>query len=219
MQDKIRFLSFPSLGIVLFLLQAVTISAEPVPARYIEGTVHGFLKLSSMDGVAIAEGDLIQISTNDRVTNRLVFRFKDGSARDEIAVFSQHGAIRLLNYRLVQKGRSFQPPMDMSFESSAGEVTVRYTDDNGKEKVVNERMNLPPDLANGLLITLLKNVSPDGPTTTVSMVAATPKPRLVKLAMTPQGQEPFVVSGLKRMATHYVLKVQIGGWRGRSLRW
>ncbi len=35
------------------------------------------------------------------------------------------------------------------------------------------------------------------------MVAATPKPRLVKLAITPQGEEPFSIGGSSRKATQY----------------
>jgi hypothetical protein len=46
------------------------------------------------------------------------------------------------------------------------------------------------------------------------MVAATPKPRLVKLAITPQGEEPFSLGGSERRAMHYVMKVEIGGVAG-----
>jgi hypothetical protein len=52
------------------------------------------------------------------------------------------------------------------------------------------------------------------PQLTVSTVATTPKPRLVKLAITPAGEESFSIGALKRQATHYVLKVKIGGVAG-----
>jgi hypothetical protein len=101
----------------------------------------------------------------------------------------------------------------MSFDTSKGAVTVHYTD-GGKERVATDQLELPLDVANGMIFTLLKNLRPDGPVTTVSMVAATPKPRLVKLQISPQGEDPFSVGGSKRMATHYVLKVEIGGVAG-----
>ena len=63
--------------------------AEPVAVRYTEGIVHGFLALRTLDGVLVANGDLMQVAQGDRVTSRLVFRFKDGSVRDETSVFSQ----------------------------------------------------------------------------------------------------------------------------------
>ena len=60
----------------------------------------------------------------------------------------------------------------------------------------------------------MKNILPDTPRTTVSMVAATPKPRLVKLLITPAGEEPFAIGGTTRKAMHYMVKVEIGGVAG-----
>ena len=42
----------------------------------------------------------------------------------------------------------------------------------------------------------------------------TPKPRLIKLAILPQGQEPFSIGSFQHKATHYVVKVEIGGAAG-----
>jgi hypothetical protein len=207
-------MQFPKILICIALLPAVSLPA-PVPVRFTEGLVRGFLVLSAIDGTPLAQGDLIQLFINYRVTNHLVFRFKDGSVRDETAVFSQRCSFRLLSYHLIQRGPAFEPRMDMSFDTSVGNVMVRYTERGGKEKVATDHMALPPDVANGMIFTLLKNVRPDGRPVTVSMVATTPKPRLVKLVITPQGQEPFSVGRSKRMAIHYVVKVEIGGLAGR----
>ncbi len=75
-------------------------------------------------------------------------------------------------------------------------------------------MELPPDTANGLLLTLVKNLQPGTPLTMVSMLATTPKPKLVKLAITPQGEDSFSLAGVKRTATQYVVKVQLGTVEG-----
>jgi hypothetical protein len=75
-------------------------------------------------------------------------------------------------------------------------------------------MNLPDDLANGLLLTLLKNASADVQPKSVGLVVATPKPRLVKLAISAAGEEPFTTGGTARQAMHYVVKVDIGGISG-----
>ena len=98
-------------------------------------------------------------------------------------------------------------------DAISGQVTVRYTDD-GKEKVLSERLELPPDVANGILFTLLKNVQRSVPRTMVSYVAATPKPRLVSLEIIPQGQKPFSIGSYSHKAIHYVVKVKIGGVAG-----
>jgi len=191
-----------------------TLSAAPVAVRHTEGLVHGFLVLRTLEGNTLADGDLIQVAHGDRVTNHLMFRFRDGSVRDETAIFSQRGNFRLLNYHLVQKGPAFQRPMEVLVDNATGQVRVRYTDEDAKEKVISDRLELPPDVANGMIFTLLKNVRPDGPPTAVSMVAATPKPRLVKLVVTPRGEEPFSIGGSRRKAIHYVIRVEIGGVAG-----
>jgi hypothetical protein len=195
------------------LLWAGTLHGQTVAVRHAEGLVHGFLVLRTLDGSPAADGDLIQTSRGDRVTTRLVFHFKDGSIHDETAVYSQRQRFRLITYHLVQKGPTFPQPLDMSVDGSSGQVTVRYADD-GKQKVESERIEVPPDLANGLILTLLKNVRTGAPPKTISLVAATPKPRLVKLAISAAGEEPFSTGGAGRKAMHYVLKVEIGGISG-----
>ena len=97
---------------------------------------------------------------------------------------------QVINPRIIQKGPAFKLPLETSVDFSSGQVTVRYTDDDGKQKEISERMELPPDIANGIVPTLLKNIQPTTSPVTVSMVAATPKLRLVKLAITSQGEEP-----------------------------
>jgi hypothetical protein len=190
------------------------LSADPVAVRYREGVVHGFLTLRSPEGAIIAGGDLTQMAQGDRVTSRLVFHFKDGSLQDETAVFSQRGRFQLVSDHLVQKGRAFERPLDMKIDRQSGRVTVRYLDEDGQEKVETEQLDLPLDLANGLIITMLKNVRHAELPATFSFVAATPKPRLVKLKVTAAGADPFSVVGSARRATHYVLKVELGGITG-----
>jgi hypothetical protein len=188
-------------------------AAEVIPVRYQEGLAHGFLALRTLEGKTLADGDLIQSVRGDRVTSRLVLRFHDGSVHDETVVFSQRRSFRFWSDHLVQKGPAFAHPMEVSIDAKSGNVTVSYTED-GKEKTISERMELPPDLANGLMLALLKNLDPRAPLTTVSLVAATPKPRLVKLAIAPAAEDPFTVGGSQRKATHFVVHMEIGGLAG-----
>jgi hypothetical protein len=181
--------------------------------RYAEGLVHGFLALRTLDGRTIADGDLAQVASGGQVTARMTFRFRDGSLHEETAVFTQRERFRLVSYRLVQKGRSFPRPLEMSIDGGTGQVDVRYTDDEGESKTESERLELPPDLANGLMSTLLKNVRPDAPVS-LSYVAATPKPRLVKLEIAAAAPDRFSTGQRGRNATHYVVKVDIGGLSG-----
>jgi hypothetical protein len=200
-------------AIVASSLGASQALADPVPVRFPEGSLHGFLSLRGPDGKTLATGDLLQTVAAGRVTAKLVFTFRDGSVSEETAVYSQRGHFKLIADHLVQKGPAFPRPLDLAIDGSTGEVTVRYTNDHGEEKVESERMELPADLANGLITTLLKNLRA-GPKTTLSMLAATPKPRLVKLKITSAGRDSLSIGGARRRAVHYVLKVDIGGIAG-----
>jgi len=182
--------------------------------RHMEGTVHGFLALRSKEGRVLAVGDLFQVVRGDRVTSRLLFRFRDGSVDDETAVFSQRGNFQLITDHHIQKGPSFPQPMDLSIDVPSGQITVRATGKDGKEEVKSEHLDLPPDLVNGLVLSIAKNIRPDTPETKVSMVVATPKPRLVKLAISPRGEEPFSLVGSPRKALHYEIKIELGGVAG-----
>jgi hypothetical protein len=101
----------------------------------------------------------------------------------------------------------------MTIDTASGQVNVHYTNADGEDKREAEHMDLPPDLANGMMIILLKNLGASAPAT-VSFVAATPKPRLVKLAISSAGTDAFAVAGTTRRATHFVVKVEIGGLAG-----
>jgi hypothetical protein len=212
--------SWALIGLASIVLQPGTLRADPIAVRHKEGTFHGFLVLRTMEGKEIAVGDLIQVTKGDRVVSRMVFRFKDGSVDDETTIFTQDRTFRVVSDHHVQKGPSFPRPMDVTIDASSGEVTVRSTK-NGKKKVESHHLDLPPDLANGLITTILKNIRPDAKETKVSFLAATPKPRLVKLAITPQGKDTFSAAGAPHTATHYVVKVELGwlaGFVARLLR-
>ncbi len=189
-------------------------AAGPVTVRFNEGLVHGFLSLSTLAGERLADGDLYQQVVGDRVTTRLVFHFDDGSLHEETAVYTQRRAFSLISDHLVQKGPTFPQPMDVSIDSQRRKVLVRYADDEGHEKTESASLDLPADLANGMVITLLKNLRPETPLTTVSFLAATPKPRLVQLEIRPAGEAAFAIGRSQRKATRYVMHVKIGGVTG-----
>jgi hypothetical protein len=211
-----RFWSNALLGLLAWslLIPAAARSQSPVAVRHTEGLVHGFLVLRTLEGEALADGELTQVAHGDRVTSHLVFHFKDDSLHEETVVFSQRRNFRLISDHLLQKGPTFKRPMEVSIDGSTGQTTVRYTDDDGKEKEASEQLKLPPDVANGIILILLKNILPDAAQTKVSIVAAAPKPRLVKLLISPEGEDSFSVGASRHKATRFVLKVEIGGVAG-----
>jgi hypothetical protein len=209
----IRSLFLASLPLGAALLQPRELPAAPLPVRHSEGTLHGFVLLSSLDGKSLAPGELIQIAHGNRVMSRLTFHFKDGSLDEETAVFSQDASFRLISDHHVQKGPVFPHPMDVSIDVARGQVTTRYID-GGKEKVETDHLDLPPDLSNGIISILMQNIPLGTSGTRLSFVASTPKPRLVKLAVQSQGEDAFSIGDAPRRATHYIVKVELGGVAG-----
>src|SRR5205807_10562716 len=117
------------------MLQPNALFAEMIPVRHTEGLVHGFLLVLTFEGKALADGQMTQDARGNRVTNHLIFRFKDGSIYEDTTKFSQRGTFRLLSDHLILRGPSFKQPVDTSIDTSTGQVRVRYTDAKGKEKV------------------------------------------------------------------------------------
>ena len=196
------------LGLALLVSRA---RADTIPVVYPEGIVHGFLTLSTLDGKRVADGDSIQVAKGDRVTVRIVFRFPDGSTHEETTVFTQRGRFRLVSYRLVQKGPTFPKPVDMSVDRASGRCVVRATDKDGKEKTYDETLKLPPDLANGMVTTLLKNLVGNPARVELPMVLATPRPRLVKLVIAPAGEDAFRIGTAEHKAARYQVHIDLGG--------
>jgi len=188
LERNISAISIRLLHLLTSMLPPTVLTADGVSVRYKEGVSHGFLVLRTSDGKPVADGESTQVAQGDRVTSHLWFIFKDGSSYDQTTVFSQRGTFRLLRDHVVQQGPSFKLRMETSIDASKGEVTVRYTDDHNQEKVTTEHLELPTDLANGILFTLLKNVQPEAPKTTVSYVAAMPKPRIVNREIVPKAR-------------------------------
>ena len=185
--------------------------ADAMPVRYVQGSFHGFLELRSDGGNVVASGDSLQSVRGDRITAQTIFHFKDGSVDDETTVYTQHRTFHLISDRHVQKGPSFPHPMDVMIDAGSGMVTVRSTDKDGKATVTSQHMTLPEDLANGLIPVVVENMHAAQQGTTVEMVVLAPKPRVVKLVITNLGEENCSVVDVATKATHYEIKIVLGG--------
>jgi len=192
------------------LAAASPVFAEPVTVRFTEGVTHAFPVLRSAGGEKLAQGELTQIPRGDRVENRLTFRFRDGSVYDERVVFSQRDMFTLMSYQIVQKGPSFPESIEAKVDRDSGRYEVRYKgDEDAAEEVLKGKIELPNDVYNGLLGTLMKNL-PAGTSTTVQIIAFTPKPRLVKMLLTPAGDDTVRMGETAVPATRFLVKPQLG---------
>ena len=195
---------------VSFVVGAVPVTAEPVTVRFTEGIMRGFPVLRSQSGEKLAQGELVQVPRGDVVESRLIFRFKDGSIYDERVVFSQRDVFTLLSYRIVQRGPSFPESLEGSVDRSSGRYEVRYKgDEDSPEETLKGQIDLPSDVYNGLLSTLMKNM-PAGNPATVQIVAFTPKPRFVKMLLKPAAEDLMQVNDVAVATTRFVVRPQLG---------
>lgn len=193
---------------------STSLHASPIPVRYPQGFAHVFLSLTDLDGKSLASGDFSQSERAGQLTAHLVFHFHDGSIDDETTTFTQRGIFRLLRDHHIQRGPSFPRPIDMLIDVPTGAVTSRSAGLDGKQKIATEHIDLPPDLSNGLALTLLLNIRPSAPVTELSLLTPGAKARIVHLAISPVGNDPFTVAGSRRTSTHFVARIEIGGLAG-----
>jgi hypothetical protein len=197
---------------VTVLLWPGSSSATPVSVRFTEGATHGFLVLRTVNGGLIASGDLLQVGRQGQVESRMVFRFKDGSVRDESVIFTQERVFTMQSYHLARRGPAFTEDTEISLERASGKYRVTTkARKNGREKVLNGTLDLPPDVYNGMIITVAKNLR-KGASETVHIVAFTPTPRLIQLELAPAGEDKVMIGELAKAATHYVLRPRLGSW-------
>src|SRR5438552_16100120 len=104
------------------MLQPNALFADMIPVRHTEGLIHGFLVVRTLEGNAVADGQMTQDARGDRVTTHLIFRFKDGSVYEDTTIFSQRGTCRLLSDHLLQRGPSFKQHMDPAIDAATGQV-------------------------------------------------------------------------------------------------
>jgi hypothetical protein len=196
------------LCIGFMLIVALPAAAAPISVRFAEGATHGYLILRNDHGDRLADGELIQKTRGDLVEGQLIFRFKDGSLHDERVSFTQKRVFSLQSYMLIQRGPSFPATMDVAMERKTGEYRVQSFQDGSADTPVIGRLELPDDVSNGMVVTLLRNLAA-GSGETVHVVAFTPEPKVIELKLIPATNRTVHIGDLAKQVTQYVLEPQL----------
>jgi hypothetical protein len=199
---------------LMVVISANVMHAEPVSVKQPQGVTHGFLTVRSEKGTFLGSGELMQMAIGNKIKARLTLSFRDGSVDDETVVYTQAGDFKLIKDHHVQRGPSFPEPIDMNVDAPSGTVTMRSREKDGETKLTSERMDLPPDLANGMIGTLLLNLPRGTAGAEWHMVAPSGKGRLVKIVVSRASPSTFRIAGLAKRACVYRLHVDIGGIAG-----
>jgi hypothetical protein len=202
----------------LLIAHAPPSAAGTVKPRFPEGSTRGFLVLRSTDDRALAYGELTSAPKGDLVHSRLRWRFRDGSVQDEVTVYAQKPELKLVSYKQVQRGPAFPADVEVSFSRDPGRYEVQRRESKGDRKeakpdVTSGPIELPPDVYNGMTLTVLKNLAP-GAVGTGQMLAFTPKPRFVKMTIRPVAEDPVLIGEARRTATRYLIDLEVGGIAG-----
>ncbi|HXI33485.1 MAG TPA: hypothetical protein VNH63_05335 [Gemmatimonadales bacterium] len=202
----------------VLLLALAVLSAGPsvhrvVPAaisvHYSEGTVHGFLELRNAHDSLIAHGDLLQVPGDSAIQSRLVFHFSDSSVFQETVSFTQHGVFTMQSYHLEQSGPVFAQDLEVTLEHSGQYVVRTKSHKDGKENRYTGTLDLPPDVYNGMIITIAKNLSARRGAT-VHVVAFTPQPLIIPLAIVPSGTQRMQLGQHAETAVRFTLEPKLG---------
>jgi len=185
--------------------------AEPISVRHIQRPMHRFMVARSEDGKTIASGEFSQIVQGDEVTMRMTYRFADGSIDDETTTYRQQGTFRLVRDQHIEQGPFFTKPIDFTVEAATGLVTSRTIDKNGKIHVESKHVNLPDDLANGLVGTLLLNVPHNTAPFRVAMLVPVGSGRLIRLLVSPEDEQMVYLTGQTFKATVFRIHPELGG--------
>ena len=188
--------------------------AEPIAVRHIQLPRHEFMVARSATGKIIARVEFTETVQGDEVTMRLTYRFVDGSIDDETTTYRQQGTFRLVRNHHIQNGPFFAKPVDFAVEAATGIATSRTADKSGKVHVETEHIGLPDDLANGFVGTVLLNVSPNTKPFRVGILAPVFGGRLIRILISPEGEQPFQKTGQTLKATVFRIHPELGGILG-----
>lgn len=199
------------MGIGKFLVCAslalgASAAAQPIAVTHVQKPMHRYMLARTDDGKVIANGEFTQVTQGDEVTMRMVYRFLDGSLDDETTTYTQRDKFRLVRNHHIQRGPFFSHPSDFSIEAATGMATRRTADADSKTHI-----NLPDDVSNGFVGTLLLNVSPKTAPFRVSILAPVRGGRLIRILISPDGEQQFQMEGKTPKAAVFRVHPELGG--------
>ena len=185
--------------------------AEPITVTHIQRPMHRFMVARSESGALLARGEFTQTVQGDEVSMRLTYRFLDGSVDEETTTYRQDSVFRLVDNHHVQTGPFFARAADFAVKAASGTAITRVTDRQGKVHIEQDHVDLPNDLANGFVGTLLLNVPPSTALFRVGMLVPVGGGRLIRLLISHDSEQPFQAGGKSLRASVFRVHPELGG--------
>jgi hypothetical protein len=118
--------------------------------------------------------------------------------------------VSFVNDHHLQKGPFFAKPVDFEVQAATGMATTHTTDKYGKIHAESERIDLPNDLANGFVGTLLLNVPQNATPFRVGILAPVASGRLIRILISPESVQSFRMNGQTLRATVFRIHPELG---------
>jgi hypothetical protein len=198
----------------LTISSGIAAQAEQIPVKHAQLPMHSSMVARTETGKIIARVEFTQVVEGDEVTMHLTYHFLDGSIDDEATTYRQQGTFRLVRNHHMEQGPFFPRPVDFAVEATTGMATSRTADWMGKIQVESAHIDLPDDLANGFVGTVLLNVAHDTKPFRVGILAPVGSGRLIRILISPEGERPFHVNGQTLKATVFRIHPELGGILG-----
>jgi hypothetical protein len=198
----------------LTISSGIAAQAEQIPVKHAQLPMHSSMVARTETGKIIARVEFTQVVEGDEVTMHLTYHFLDGSIDDETTTYRQQGTFRLVRNHHMEQGPFFPRPVDFAVEATTGMATSRTADWMGKIQVESAHIDLPDDLANGFVGTVLLNVAHDTKPFRVGILAPVGSGRLIRILISPEGERPFHVNGQTLKATVFRIHPELGGILG-----
>ena len=173
--------------------------------------MHSSMVVRADTGKTIARVEFTQAVQGDEVTMHLTYHFADGSLDDETTTYRQEGTFRLVRDRHMQKGPYFSKPVDFAVETATGTAITRRVDASGKVHIESQHVDLPSDVANGIVGTLLLNLQQDTKPIRVGLLVPLGGGRMIRLLISPAGEQPFQARGQTLKAAIFRIHPELGG--------
>jgi hypothetical protein len=190
-------------------LREVRVATGAIPVRFTEGTVHGFLELTTQSGALLAHGDLFQLVGPEGVASRMVFKFSDGSVFEEAVTFTEQDVFAMKTYHLVESGPAFANDLDATLSRTGAYVVKSKSRKDDREHDYTGTLSMPGDVYNGMVPTITKNVSPHA-STSVHFVAFMPEPRMIALELSPSASTNVHLGTHEEAVVDFALKPKLG---------
>ena len=184
---------------------------QPIRPRHVLGTLHGFPSMSDTTGQVIADGELTQERTGDRLRVRIRWVFADGREVEERDEFQIDKTLAQRRFSWVETRKETELRR-FEIDFLAGKARAVTRNEKGELEREESEMELPAGRSfagYGTALAISELALSPGGEGRITFVAFTPKPRDVTVKVTRDRTERLSVAGRAIPTDRYTVHAEI----------